>query len=150
MYWLIWLLDQHKLLSTWMQSFHLISGLLEHNQSFDDIWSCSTVAWLTSSNTPSDWTLCYWSMFIRVFGGSGQVTALHCSLPRVPHYWAPCRCQPTQCPPFLLPWLRQQHRPPGRATAGSAELAETESKLFNDNDDLDKHNKNDSSALEDS
>ena len=95
-----------------MQSFHLISGLLEHNQSFDDIWSCCTVAWLTSSNTPSllDWTLCYWSMFIRVFGGSGQVTALHCSLPRVPHYWAPCRCQPTQCPPFLLPWLRQ-HRP---------------------------------------
>ena len=61
-----------------MQSFHLISGLLEHNQSFDDIWSCCTVAWLTSSNTPSllDWTLCYWSMFIRVFGGSGQVTAL--------------------------------------------------------------------------
>ena len=38
----------------------------------------------------------------------------------------------------------------GPATAGSAELAETESKLFNDNDDLDKHNKNDSSALEDS
>ena len=38
----------------------------------------------------------------------------------------------------------------GRATAGSAELAETESKLFNDNDDLDKHNNNDSSALGDS
>ena len=52
--------------------------------------------------------------------------------------------------PFL-PRLRLQ--PPawsGPATAGAAELAETESKLFNDNDDLDKHNNNDSSALKDS
>ena len=78
--------------------------------------------------------LCYWSMFITVFGvGSGHSSALSPGS-RSPLSSTISKSGSGCCSPRLA-WS-------GPATAGAAELAETESKLFNDNDDLDKHNNN--------
>ena len=132
-----------------MQSFHLISKLLEHNQSFDDIWSRRTVPWLTSSNTAEALLLIHVHQGLWWRVRSLSLAAVS-SLPRVPLGTegsvsvSSLGSVSTSSPPAPAARVRPGHG------AGSAELAETESKLFNDNDDLDKHNKNDSSALEDS
>ena len=134
--------------------FHLISKLSTVNQFLDDIWSCSKCS--MTHLLKHSWLLTPRVLLIHVqhhFGGRpGPV----CSLLTGPGPAGHCLCVSvvSLClHQFSGGWLTRGRPWSGPAAAaantGSAELAETESKLFNDNDDLEKHYNNVSSVLKD-